>query len=390
MSEPFKNNVPPSPHKYGCKLLHAHVPPDECRRVDQSETGSFPVGHNSDIAGLPGLGLTAEDAACLSDETANEIRRMAEIPLTDAERFPEDEGPDGKWAGRAQVAKWADEAMYTATPLAEEDGTVKPRVTLVSMTPDPLRVIGAVCEMYKGHPVGHPGDITQEQAIETFHSIAKTTLQAPFEFVDLHFLIEGVSRGFTHQMVRQRTAVFAQESTRFAVKEDFPVTLPPSLEGLADDDPRRVVWDSAVFRLKQSYLALVEGGVPAEDARGLLPTNIATRLHYKTNLRNLGEHAGMRLCSQAQHEWKLVWREMIAAILGYGPPSESWQQREIVRLFKPVCYSTGKCEFMADIDRYCSIRDRVEAHHLAGDAPSTWTDINPLEPLHHEAARRPR
>ena len=34
-------------------------------------------------------------------------------------------------------------------------------------------------------------------------------------------------------------------------------------------------------------------GVPAEDARGLLPTNIATRLHYRTDLRNLVNTAGM-------------------------------------------------------------------------------------------------
>jgi hypothetical protein len=79
---------------------------------------------------------------------------------------------------------------------------------------------------------------------------------------------------------------------------------------------------------------------------------------------------------------------MIHAILNYGPEEERWQQQAIGRLFKPVCYLTGKCEFMAATDRFCGIRDRVEAHHRAGDLPEEWTDIDPMEPLREGAARR--
>jgi flavin-dependent thymidylate synthase len=246
--------------------------------------------------------------------------------------------------------------------------------------------------MYQGRPVTDPGQVSRTLALEWFQAAQKNKLQAPLEFIDLHFLIENVSRGFTHQMVRQRTAVYVQESMRFAVKENagWEVVMPPSIERLNDDDPARVIWSNAVARLGDTYNQLINAGVPAEDARGLLPTNIGTRLHYKSNLRNLAEQSGVRLCSQAQNEWKKVWAEMVKAILTYGPESERWQQREIVKLFKPVCYATGKCEFMAATDRYCIIRDRVEAHHRNGDAPDTWSDIDPREPLHAMAARRVR
>jgi thymidylate synthase ThyX len=203
-------------------------------------------------------------------------------------------------------------------------------------------------------------------------------------------MIRNVTRAFTHQMVRQRQAVYIQESLRFAVKENaaMEVVMPHSISHLSIDDPRRVEWEKAVREIGDSYNALINTGIPAEDARGLLPTNIGTSLHYKTNLRMLREHSGNRLCSQAQHEWKLVWGEFIKAILSYGPASQRWQQKLIASMFKPICYQTGKCEYPLPMGRYCAIRDMVDAHHYAGDPPESWTDINPLVLLHPEVARR--
>ena len=288
------------------------------------------------------------------------------------------------------VVKWADSAMYQAAPLSlGADDPVTPAVTIISMTPNPLRVIAAAAQMYKGDPVMDPADVSRAMAEEWFHTILANNYEAPLEFVDLHFLFEGVTRAFTHQLVRQRTAVYVQESMRFAVKDNaaMEVAIPPSIASLKDDDPRRVTWAVAVREIGHAYNDLVNAGIPAEDARGLLPTNITTRVHYKTNLRNLREHSGKRLCSQAQYEWKQVWAEIIKAILEYGQPVEYWQQRLIAGMFKPVCYMTGKCEYPLPLGRYCVIRDRVDAHYAAGDKPETWTDINPLAPLHPEAAR---
>jgi flavin-dependent thymidylate synthase len=281
--------------------------------------------------------------------------------------------------------------MYDAEPneLAMAGIAVKPQVYLVSMTADPLRVMAAASELYAGRVVTDPDSVSRETAERWLADMTKTKLQAPLEFIDLHFLLEGVTRAFTHQLVRQRTGVYVQESQRFAVKTGarWEVAYPPSIAGLKDDDPKRVLWDAAVAKSADVYSALIEAGVPAEDARGLLQTNITTRVHYKTNLRNLAEHAGMRLCSQAQAEWKQVWAGMLNAILFYGPTHEAWQQEAICKLFKPVCYLTGRCEFRADTDRFCVIRERVEAHHAKGEPPEAWSDIDPREPVREGAAR---
>jgi flavin-dependent thymidylate synthase len=291
----------------------------------------------------------------------------------------------------SDIARYADVAMFRAEPdpMAEKGFAVRPSVTIISQTPKPLQVMAAAAELYRGKVVRSPDDVSMEQAIQWFEEMSRTKIQAALEFIDFHFLIEGVTRAFTHQLVRQRTAVFVQESMRFAVKENAgaEVAMPPSISALPPDSPMRKLWNDQVAHTSWVYNAMINGGIPAEDARGALPSNITTRVHYKTNLRNLADQAGMRLCSQAQYEWKYVWYQIIGAISAYGPREDRWQQEAIVSLFKPVCYQIGRCGFRGEHDRYCSIRERVEEHYAKGEGPDKWTNISPLEPLMAGAAR---
>jgi len=52
--------------------------------------------------------------------------------------------------------------------------------------------------------------------------------------------------------------------------------------------------------------------------------------------------------------------------------SDRWQYEAIADLFRPVCYLTGKCEFKANFDRKCKIRDRVDAFHDNGVSSEHW------------------
>lgn len=367
---------------------------------------------------------SAQDPTFEMEETAARLAREKDISYAEALH----ELTSGIKPTKA-VQKWADTAMFASEPL---DATTGPSVHLLSMNPDPLGEIAAACLMYQGVVVKDLADITDEQRRKAFEQIKATKLKAPFEFVKMHFLLEGVTRSFTHQMVRQRTAVYAQESLRFAVVgEEFTsrVALPPSLaetrsyESWAEEaqialgldrivpeediqewverhasarDKARFQWDEAVRVVGLSYHMLVNNGIPAEDARGLLPHNITTRLHYATDLRALVDHAGNRLCTQAQFEWRTVFVKLVQAIRKFpytnGVPhvynvyvddphhgryraarESAWQFDLIADLFRPACYLTGKCEFAAqDLDRKCKIRPRVDANHDAGRSPETW------------------
>lgn len=299
-----------------------------------------------------------------------------------------------------EVSKnYSDKAMFTAAPVADKT----PKVYLLNATPDPLGSVAAMNYMYTGRPIRSLDEITDEDRERNWEDVQKTVLKAPFESVKLHFMFEGVTRAFTHQLVRQRTAVYAQESMRFAVKENATdeVALPPSLMGTVsrselslsgDDGPSdiqlaRFAWDDAMAAVGGAYNKLIAAGMPAEDARGMLPTNILTRIHYITDLRALQQHAGFRLCTQAQFEWRMVWLGILQALRGFsscpGHPynkddekncriCDNWQWQRLATIFKPVCYQTGKCEFMSNIDRHCSIRDRVNANHEVGRPSSEW------------------
>jgi flavin-dependent thymidylate synthase len=327
---------------------------------------------------------------------------------------------------------WADVAMFKAAPIDKESG---PRVQLLSCNSDPLGTIAAAAKMYKGEYVESLAQISDQERKHYLEDVRKNVLAAPLEFVNFHFLISGVTRGFTHQMVRQRTATYTQESTRFAVKEDVPVGRPPSLAGTVSWDdwlaqcgkelypnqgnrifnPAQQVdiqsyaetnaskeqiwrreWDEQIADIGTTYNSLVNSGMPAEDARGLLPTNLLTRINYNTSLRGLLEHAGLRLCTQAQFEWRLVWLRIIEAIREYGKtqryeanvedgvftkyvPSD-WQFEELSKIFKPICYQKGSCQFLSDVDRACTIRDRVQAFAAIGAKSDTWDSDMQVKP----------
>ncbi len=295
----------------------------------------------------------------------------------------------------SEVSKWADSAMFHS----EKHEAAGPRVYLLSMTSDPLGAVAACAKMYKGEVVRSLAEVTDDERRYYLNEMRKTKLKMPLEAVQLHFMLDGVTRAFTHQLVRQRTAAYAQESMRFAVVEDLEqaVALPPSIGALAPDDPKRRIWENTVLRIEDGYTNLVNAGIPAEDARGLLPTNVTTRVHYITNLRGLLDHAGNRLCTQAQFEWRVVFAEIASAIRSYHHMSHiidefnavdyedaasyldshyddcyGWQQDAIADLLRPVCYQTGSCAFHADFDRKCKIRNRVDANADIGRSSDEW------------------
>ena len=296
-----------------------------------------------------------------------------------AEHYPEH-------AVGGTLERYADKAMFAAAPMQ----SIKPQVHLLWMTPDPLGAVAAASRMYEGKPTYQLDQITDEERLHYWNEMGKTELKAPLEFVKFHFFIEGVTREFTHQIVRQRTAAYAQESLRFAVKEDVqgavrkpPSLLDPGLSPSARNDLQSV-WDGAVAEAERAYLNLIANGVPAEDARGLLPHAITTRMHYTTDLRNLLAHGGNRLCTQAQFEWKEFWMGdagVIHAIKNFKSdwsvnPDLEWQFDVVAGLFKPACYLAGHCPFKAEFDRGCTIRGRVEMFAKRGIPSSDWGDAS--------------
>jgi thymidylate synthase ThyX len=297
------------------------------------------------------------------------------------------------YAREKAVQKWADAAMYRAEPMPEGG---RMTVRLLNATEDPLGVIAALCGMYAGRISRHLSEVTDDQRRAALADMLATELNGPLSAVQFVFLIEGVDRSFTHQAVRQQFAFIAQESLRFAVKEDWSddIPLPPSLAGRADDDPLVRIWRKNLQSTEDAYAALVHGGMPAEEARGLLPEAILTRYYWSVNLKGLLIEAGKRTCTQAQFHWRRFFALVAQALREWGrnagnywytkeevsrperwyggAQSQQWQFDLIADQLRPHCYQSGSCGFMAKFDRGCKIRDRVEQNANLGRPSSDW------------------
>lgn len=332
-----------------------------------------------------------------------------------------------------EVARFADESMFIAQPTVSLD----PAVRLLDGPADPLGKLAYIAKAYQGKFPKDYESISDEDRLYYVQDMEKNILGMPSEAVMFHFVIENVSRSFTHQLVRTRHASYAQESMRFAVKEDFPVRVPASLQevrgieerardfadlmgwpqGLTPEqyaqahetviktanekERQRDLWERTVATTREAYLELINSGMPAEEARDIAPHGILTRINMAIDLRSLMAMAGQRLCTQAQWEHKMVWDGIIAQIREYGRTqhyrtrelprtavsysevgdhngdlayevSSEWQYEFLAARFQPICYQTGRCQFRSDFDRYCNIRDRVEANAAIGRPSSEW------------------
>lgn len=177
-------------------------------------------------------------------------------------------------------------------------------------------------------------DLDQEQLNHELGYVFNT-IGSSWEFVDYTFLITNVTRAFTHQLVRHRVGVaFAQQAQRVGTQEDFTYMMPKEF-----DERQQKAFDRGMQEIKAWYRETLELGARAQDARGLLPTNIHTNIMMKMNLRALSDMMSVRLCIRAQGEFQEVAKMMRDRIVGVHP----WADK----VLGPACVRYGSCKFPA-------------------------------------------
>lgn len=142
------------------------------------------------------------------------------------------------------------------------------------------------------------------------------TIKSSWEFVDFTFMIEGVSRGFTHQFVRNRLGSYAQQTMRMLDMGSFNYITGPSISA---DDHLQKMYDAAMSQIAAMYKELIKKGAKVEDARGILPTNISTNIVAKFNLRALSQMMMSRASNRTQSEYRDVLDAMYEAVIQAEP-----------------------------------------------------------------------
>jgi thymidylate synthase (FAD) len=182
----------------------------------------------------------------------------------------------------------------------------------------------------------------------------KTGHASPLEQVWFEFAISGVSRAFSHQFVRHRVGIsFEQQSQRYVTykKGEFPYSIPKSVEKAGMSEKMEDLFGKA----GALYEELVEAGVPAEDARFLLPNATTTNFKITVNFQSLLHICDLRLCTRAQWEFRRVAALMRAEVAKAVP--------ELGGYLQPKCgeLRTGYCDESVEDWEACPI-GRVRPH----------------------------
>jgi len=162
------------------------------------------------------------------------------------------------------------------------------------------------------------------------------TISSSLEFVNYTFLLQDVTRAFTHQLVRSRVGTsFAQQSLRVAAMDEFRYLVPDKIE---NDLYVNALYENTMGEIQTGYDLMLKKGADIQDARGVLPTNICTNILFGVNLRALSNLMEARLCVRAQGEFQEAAMKMRSLVLSLHP----WVYPAIAG---PTCVTKNYCPF---------------------------------------------
>ena len=97
---------------------------------------------------------------------------------------------------------------------------------------------------------------------------------------------------------------------------DLEVVKPATI---AESDEANAVFDGIIEATKAAYAELMELGIPAEDARYVLPNAAETKIVVTMNVRELLHFFEVRCCNRAQREIREMAHRMLELVRPTAP-----------------------------------------------------------------------
>ncbi|MGH7907881.1 MAG: FAD-dependent thymidylate synthase [Candidatus Binataceae bacterium] len=197
-------------------------------------------------------------------------------------------------------------------------------------------------------------EISREKIREFIGERLKTGHSSPLEQVVFWFAISNVSRSLSHQFVRHRIGIsFEHQSQRYVKfkQERLAFVLPDSWRRAGLDEE----FSDLLGRSSELYARALKAGIPAEDARFILPNAAPTNFHVMVNFAEMLHICDVRLCVRAQ--WEI--RRMVALMRSEVKKALP----EIALFLQPKCGEnrTGYCDESLEDWRKCPL-GRVRPH----------------------------
>ena len=164
------------------------------------------------------------------------------------------------------------------------------------------------------------------------HHILEVGHGSVLEHAVFNLVITGVSRSFTHELVRHRAGFgYSQLSQRY-VDESTADFIEP--DAIADDPKLHAIWLAAIQKSHEAYCTLVEGlmgkfadvedktlrrKMARQAARSVLPNATETKIFVTANARALRHFIEMRCNEYAEVEIRKVATEMVRVLHREAP-----------------------------------------------------------------------
>lgn len=180
-------------------------------------------------------------------------------------------------------------------------------IEILALTKDSFDLISKAYRLcYASMPKEDPDE--EEKFIQ---ACIKNKHTSPLEHASVTFLISGISRTCSHQLVRHRIASYTQESQRYVDAKGSTYTIP---ESIASNKEKLQSFKTSLTMAEVVYNDLVSAGIKKEDARFILPQAIQTKIMITMNFRALRNFLILRLDKRAQWEIRNMAKGMLYAL----------------------------------------------------------------------------
>lgn len=196
---------------------------------------------------------------------------------------------------------------------------------------DLIEFAGRVC--YNSFAPGVNPNVTKirEDQEEYIENILVSRHGSVLEHVSMTFGIIGVSRVFTHELVRHRVGTaISQESMRYVRLTDLPFFIPPSIQRKPELVARFIkilnrTWDDykeleeALMPNNGEGLSFKEKKELTSTLRRVLPNGVTTSIVWTANLRTLRHVIELRTSPAAEEEIRDVFYQIGCMAAHYYP-----------------------------------------------------------------------
>ncbi|MDR3195746.1 MAG: FAD-dependent thymidylate synthase [Endomicrobium sp.] len=177
-------------------------------------------------------------------------------------------------------------------------------VKLLKSTKDAERMCAVAARLcYSASTIDNIDEnLTSEKVRDLLGKVISSGHHSVLEHASFTFGVEGVSRALLAQLTRHRIASFSVQSQRYVkFKSGVDFVFPPTIK---KDEKLLKKYNNFLKNTENLYKEFLGAGIPAEDARYVLPNAAVTQIIITMNARELRHFFSLRCCNRAQWEIK--------------------------------------------------------------------------------------